>query len=71
MSCRDGDRRRSAVEVLPAAVRGGYAVLGVHGLLLLAGLDMTLWGPSLTPAQCLMGVGTYLVRWLFRQVDDE
>lgn len=57
--------------MLPAAVRGGYAVLGVHGLLLLAGLDMTLWGPSLTPAQCLMGVGTYLVRWLFRQVDDE
>jgi hypothetical protein len=59
------------VEVLPAAARAGYVVLGVHGLLLLAGLDMTLWGPSLSPAQCLMAAGTYLVGRVWRQVDDE
>ncbi|RSM80891.1 hypothetical protein DMH04_28675 [Kibdelosporangium aridum] len=56
----------SAVEVLPAALTVAYAVLGLHGLLLLAGLDVILWGPSLTPEQCFGVVVLYLLGRLFR-----
>jgi hypothetical protein len=68
MSCRQTDAGHgSAVEVLPAALTVAYVVLGVHGLLLLAGVDVILWGPPVTPEQCFGVVALYLLRKLFRQ----
>lgn len=70
MSCRDGDRRRSALDILPAALQAGYVVLAMHGALLLAGLDLAWWGPSLTPQQCFSGVIAYLIGRLWRSDDS-
>jgi hypothetical protein len=73
MSCRDADRdrRRSALAVVPAALRGGYAVLVLHGLFLMAGLDLAWWGPDLTPEQCFGAGVAYLVGWLYRRGDSD
>jgi hypothetical protein len=70
MSCREGNARRSVLDVLPAALAAGYVVLGVHGLLMLAGLDVVLWGPSLTPVQCFGALGLYLARRVLRGGPD-
>jgi hypothetical protein len=56
--------RGSAVDVIPAAITFTYVVLGIHGLLLLLGVDDALWGPSLSPARCFAVVGLFLVRKL-------
>jgi hypothetical protein len=63
----DDTVRGSAIDVLPAALTITYVILCVHGLLLLAGWELTLSGPALTPAQCFTAAGLYLVRRLLRQ----
>lgn len=68
VSSRKADRNHgSALDALPAAFTVAYAVLAVHGLFLLAGMDMTLWGPALTPEQCFLVSGLYLTGKLFRR----
>lgn len=42
-------------------------VLGVHGLLALAGLDFIVSGPALTPGQCFAAAGVCLIRHLARR----
>ena len=65
MSRRDGNRRRSAFGVLPVALRAGQVVMAVHGVLVLAGIDLVWWGPVLSRAQCLEAVVACLTGWLW------
>jgi hypothetical protein len=69
MSCRDGDRRRSALDILPVALQAGYVVVAVHGLLMLTGVDLVWWGPSLSREQCFGAVVTYLAGRLWYAAD--
>ncbi|ALG10577.1 hypothetical protein [Kibdelosporangium phytohabitans] len=66
-----GEPRGTAIEFLPRALAGAYVVLGVHGVLLLAGWDVVVWGPTLTPAQCFAAAGLFLIRQLWRAADDD
>jgi hypothetical protein len=61
---------RSALDALPAAITVTYVILGLHGVFLLAGWDMTLVGPELTPAQCFSALGLHLLRRFVKPLLD-
>ncbi|ONI81512.1 hypothetical protein ALI144C_19535 [Actinosynnema sp. ALI-1.44] len=66
-----GEGRGTAFGILPRALAAAYAIIVVHGLLLLAGADMALAGPSVTPGQCLAAGCLYLLRRLWRAADND